>query len=406
MPEYNLHDLVNSELNINSEVESISRIPIIPKLLEVICSSTGMRFAAVARVTENKWIACGVRDEISFGLVPGDELKVETTLCNDIRKHQKAVVIDHVDEDETYYHHPTPEMYGFQSYISMPIIRKNGDFFGTLCALDPKPAQLKNSEVIGMFELFAELISFHLETVDQLAFSESRLLKEVKTSALREQFIAILGHDLRNPVNAVSNSAQLMLQLPLDEPVKRLATIIKNSSYRISGLIENIMDFAQGRLGGGIILKLKANESLEAILEEVVTEIRAVWTDRAIEVKFDIGGSVYCDGGCIAQVFSNLLSNALTYGKKDEPIRIRAVSKAGEFLLSVSNTGNKIPDIVMDRLFQPFSRGEIIPGQKGLGLGLYIASEIARAHGGKLEVISTTDETRFTLRMPSEQPST
>jgi len=160
------------ELNIDSEVEAIGRISMIPTLLAVICQSTGMGFAAVARVTDNKWIACGVRDEISFGLKPGDELKLETTICNEIRKHQKAIVIDHVDEDEAFRNHPTPEMYGFQSYISMPIIRKNGDFFGTLCAIDSKPALLNNPRVIGMFELFADLISFHLEVLHRVDLSE------------------------------------------------------------------------------------------------------------------------------------------------------------------------------------------------------------------------------------------
>lgn len=171
----------NFELDIDRDVQEISRISMIPTLLTVICQSTGMGFAAVARVTENRWIACGVRDEILFGLKPGDELKVETTICNDIRKYHKAIVIDHVDEDKEFCNHPTPKMYGFQSYISMPIMRKNGDFFGTLCALDPKPARLKNPAVIGMFELFADLISFHLEALDRLENPES-----IKTHGITE----------------------------------------------------------------------------------------------------------------------------------------------------------------------------------------------------------------------------
>jgi GAF domain-containing protein len=172
------------ELEIDPDVEAISRISMIPTLLAVICQSTGMGFAAVARVTENKWIACGVRDEISFGLEPGDELKLETTICNDIRKNQKAVVIDHVDEDKIYRNHPTPEMYGFQSYISIPIIRKNGEFFGTLCAIDPKPNRLKTPEVIGMFELFADLISFHLEALDRLDVSESKSFDKINEHSI------------------------------------------------------------------------------------------------------------------------------------------------------------------------------------------------------------------------------
>lgn len=159
--------------DIPADVEAISRIKIVPKLLEVVCRTTGMGFAAIARVTEDKWVACAVRDEIEFGLKTGGELKIETTICDEIRKSGEAVVIDHVDGDENYAGHPTPLMYGFQSYISMPIIDRDGNFFGTLCAIDPKPAKLKNPETIGMFKLFAELISFHLNLAEQLMASET-----------------------------------------------------------------------------------------------------------------------------------------------------------------------------------------------------------------------------------------
>jgi signal transduction histidine kinase len=109
---------------------------------------------------------------------------------------------------------------------------------------------------------------------------------------------------------------------------------------------------------------------------------------------------VHCDGRHIAQLFSNLLGNAFTHGSKDSPVIVRISSGTGGFLLSVSNAGKKIPDAAMERLFQPFSRGEVKPGQEGLGLGLFISSEIARAHGGTLDVMSTNDETVFTFRMP------
>ena len=142
-------------------------------MLEVICRTTGMGFAAVARVTENRWIACSVRDEIAFGLQPGGELTVETTLCHEVRQSQSAVVIDHVADDPVYRAHHTPATYGFQSYISMPIVLAGGEFFGTLCAIDPRPARINTPETIGMFKLFAELIAFHLKANEQLAASET-----------------------------------------------------------------------------------------------------------------------------------------------------------------------------------------------------------------------------------------
>ena len=109
--------------DIDADIAAVARIDAVPTILEVVCRTTGMGFAAVARVTEDRWIACAVRDEIEFGLKPGGELKVETTICDEIRAERRAVVIDHVAEDEAFCGHPTPAMYGFQSYISMPIIR-------------------------------------------------------------------------------------------------------------------------------------------------------------------------------------------------------------------------------------------------------------------------------------------
>jgi signal transduction histidine kinase len=94
------------------------------------------------------------------------------------------------------------------------------------------------------------------------------------------------------------------------------------------------------------------------------------------------------------------LSNALTYGKKTDPIKITAVSNTDEFKLSVTNSCDKLSDAVLKKLFQPFSRGDVKSGSEGLGLGLYIAAEIARGHGGTLDVTSGEAETTFTLTIP------
>src|SRR5688500_10525515 len=99
---------------------------------------------------------------MAVGLVPGGELEGATTICNEIRGTGEAVVIDHASHDEAYCGHPTPKMYGFESYISVPINLPGGEFFGTLCAIDPKPAKLNNSATVNLFKLFADLIALHL----------------------------------------------------------------------------------------------------------------------------------------------------------------------------------------------------------------------------------------------------
>ena len=152
-------------------------------------------FAAVARVTAGRWVACSVRDHIQFGLQPGGELKVETTICHEIRQHGEPVIINDVAQDAVYCGHPTPAMYGFRSYIAVPIVMPDGTFFGTLCAIDPSPRNLATPEIIGSLKLFAELIAFHLDANYRVAETEATLARERELSELREQFIAVLGHD-------------------------------------------------------------------------------------------------------------------------------------------------------------------------------------------------------------------
>ena len=124
-------------------------------ILEEACRLTGMGFAAIARVTDERWIACQVVDKIEFGLDPGDELRIKTTICNDIRECGKTIVIDDVSGNEQWRTHPTPMMYGFESYASLPVVLGDGTFFGTLCAIDPAPNQVSTDAIVRELERLA-----------------------------------------------------------------------------------------------------------------------------------------------------------------------------------------------------------------------------------------------------------
>ena len=381
------------------DIDAIGRIDAVSTILDVACRTTGMGFAAVARVTDDRWIVCQVLDKIDFGLQPGGELEVATTICDEIRGSRQGVGIDHVAEDGAFRGHPTPAQYGFQSYISMPIIRRDGSFFGTLCAIDPKPAKLKNPEIIGMFQLFAQLIAAQLDAADHVADARAGLASERKISELRDQFIAVLGHDLRNPVAAVGAGARMLLKTPLDERATRIVNLIQGSVIRMGSLIDNVMDFARGRLGGGIEL-VRLPDDIEPLLRHVIAELQVANPDRRIEASLELGVPVNVDAARIGQLFSNLLANALTHGADDAPVRVDAAVRDGLFQLSVANGGEPIPAASLDLLFQPFSRPNANSGRQGLGLGLFIASQIAEAHGGTITVASSEAETRFTFTMP------
>jgi GAF domain-containing protein len=270
-----------------ADLDAIETIAAVPTILNVVCRVTGMGFAAVARVTEHRWVCLAVNDEINFGLKPGGELKVETTICHEVRDAREAVIIDHAAQDAVYCGHPTPEMYGFQSYISMPIFLKDGSFFGTLCAIDPKPAKLKNEGVIGMFRLFAELIAFHLDAGRRLATAEANLLDARTAAEVRDQFIAVLGHDLRNPLASIGAGTLLLQKTPLDDKARSIVALMEQSVVRMAALISNILDFARGRLGGGLTLE-RSDTPLEPVLKQIIAELQAVHPGRAVEAEFHL----------------------------------------------------------------------------------------------------------------------
>jgi GAF domain-containing protein len=127
-------------------------------ILERICALTGMGFAAVARVTESRWIACQVLDRIDFGMDPGDELKIHETICNEIRDSGEAVVFDDASDDIKWSRHPVPVIYGIKSYCSFPVYLDDGTFFGTLCAIDSAPRQVSDEAIVLSFSEFARQV--------------------------------------------------------------------------------------------------------------------------------------------------------------------------------------------------------------------------------------------------------
>ncbi|MGO6818326.1 PAS domain-containing sensor histidine kinase [Rhizobium leguminosarum] len=228
---------------------------------------------------------------------------------------------------------------------------------------------------------------------------KSQLDFEQQTAELREQFIAILGHDLRNPLASIAAAGRMLRKEEQTDRSTKVLDLMQGSVVRMSGLIDNVLDFARARLGGGIVLDRRAEE-LEPILRQVIEELRYSHLDRAIEVSIELDGPINCDSSRIGQLVSNLLGNALTHGTPDEPVRLSAATVDGRLELWIANGGAPISSDAMTRLFQPFFKGEAGTSQRGLGLGLYIASEIARAHGGTITVSSDDQETRFTFVMP------
>lgn len=242
----------------------------------------------------------------------------------------------------------------------------------------------------------------------QLHRQKQQLARELhertETLRLNEMFIAVLGHDLRNPLHAMMLSAHGINRVAKEDPVKQAAARIVSSGNRMSRMIEDLLDLARGRLAGGMQIVREPGD-FATVVARVVRESHAAKPDRALEMKQrgnDFNGA--WDAGRLAQVASNLIANALQYGDPSEPVLVELDgTRADSVEMVVSNAGNIPPDL-LPQIFDPF-RGRSEPSRRseGLGLGLYIVKELVEAHEGRVEVASIPGErTRFTVRLPRQ----
>lgn len=387
---------------IDKDLRTIAHMDAVPVLLRVIGETTGMGFAAVARVTEGTWTACAVYDRIAFNLKAGEQLDVSTTLCKEVRASRAPVLIEHASLDPAYCQHRTPKLYGIESYISVPIVLSDGQYFGNLCAIDPQPLKIANPSVVAMFISFAKVIAFQLEGQREREKMTAALVDERAASDLREQFIAVLSHDLRNPLAGISAIAQLLKRQATDPAkVGILAERITDCTHRMSALINDTMDLARARLGGGIDVVKKEVTDIGPPLMSVVHELRDAQPGRHIEADLQVQGPVFCDLGRVQQLVSNLLANALTHGAARGLVKLKAWTTETSLVIEVANSGEPIPPDTLQQMFSPFWRRSTGKHREGLGLGLYICSQVAKAHQGTLEAKSSRrDGTHFTARLP------
>jgi signal transduction histidine kinase len=237
------------------------------------------------------------------------------------------------------------------------------------------------------------------EAIDE-AMTESMDRFARQTDRFRDQFIGVLSHDLRTPLGAVASGAAL-LAIPEDNPERRLRIVprIINSAQRMERMIADLLDLANARLGGSLPLKRQLT-NLQQVCEEAIMEIRAAHPDTSLrsQMSGDLRGQ--WDPDRLAQVVSNLLANAIQHGG-GTAITLTAQEHGDAVTLAVHNGGPPIPQQALPSLFEPLARGRTEGPSHGIGLGLFIARAIVTAHGGDIEVSSSTDAgTTFTVRLP------
>jgi signal transduction histidine kinase len=227
------------------------------------------------------------------------------------------------------------------------------------------------------------------------------LQQRTETLHLIEMFNAVLGHDLRNPLNAILTSAHVLQRRIPDEIAQDTARRILSSGRRMARMIEDVLDVSRARLTGGLSLRREPVE-LAGLVQRVVREHQTAAPERSIELTHsgDLQGA--WDSGRLAQVVSNLVGNALQHGEAAAAVEVQLDGmRADAVSILVANRG-RIPAELLPHIFEPF-RGALRTegGGERLGLGLYIVQEIVRAHRGSVSVRSGEDQrTVFTVLLP------
>jgi PAS domain S-box-containing protein len=250
---------------------------------------------------------------------------------------------------------------------------------------------------IGESRRYGTVVVFRDVSARQAAETAARLRADFE-----EKLIGIVSHDLRSPLHAILLGARGLLTREELEPLTaKLALRIQSSARRATRLVDDLLDFTQARLGSGIPINRKAID-LRDIADQVLEEMEAAFPDREIrsEARGDTRGE--WDADRIAQVLTNLVTNAIKYGAQDRPVRITIEGGgAGWATIEVHNDGDPIPEAILPVLFHPMKRGAASRGDRSVGLGLYIVKHIIDAHGGRIEVTSSRESgTSFVVRLP------
>ena len=242
-----------------------------------------------------------------------------------------------------------------------------------------------------------DVIRFN-EAIDQ-ALAESISHFHVEVQQARNLLLGVLTHDMRSPLQAIQMTATYLARINAGSEVSQAARRLIGSGGRLQALLNDMVDFSRANLGVGIGVVPSAVE-VGALAAEIADEFRGSYPDARLELSVvgDCRGS--WDGKRLQQLISNLVVNAIHYGAREEPVRITVRGEEADVCIEVANRGPPIDPPTLSEIFDPLKRGMASPEQPGLGLGLYIVREVAKAHGGSAEARSDATETVFAVRLP------
>ena len=306
-------------------------------------------------------------------------------------------------------------MYGIESYIAVPLKRRNGETFGVLCALDPEPADL-TEEIFVIFSLLADLIAFEMEADERQQRQAAAAEQARHEATLRDQFLSTVAHDLKNPLTSIHGYAALvqrMAQRDSPLPAERLRTSlghIQRSAARMAASIDELMDLTRLQLDRSLELHREPTD-LAVLVREVAAEQQQATDEHRISVEGVTSLVGSWDRARIARVIQNLIGNAVRYSPEGGQITVTverqpAPDDAGQAdawaVVRIADQGVGIPADDLPRIFEQFHRGaNVVDRVSGSGIGLFSVRQIVEQHGGRVAVESREGQgSTFTISLP------
>lgn len=391
--------MYDNQSGLHRDLAAVAGDEAVAELLAAVCDVSGLGFAVIAEVSENSWTALAVLDRIRMNVVVGQQLDVTTTLCRQVCRTRKLVVMDHASTDPRYAGDPVPKLYGFESYISAPIVLGNGAYAGNLCALDRRPSYISDPRLQLMFHCYARLLAQHVEARTTRQSRRVAPLNKHIVGNLRGLFVALLALAPSAGAQPEVPPRQVPVDLAPAPALRQLADRVFSQRHSLATLVNDVLVCTRGRLNGGMPGHIWKVDDLHARLTAVVADTAAANPDRTIITNIAFDQPVDCDPRLIQELASHLLQHALAHNAPAGPVSFIVSTQDNDLEIAVWNEGHPIAKQALRTVFSPALRLGTEPAPARFSL--HTCAAIVRAHLGTIGMTSSPmDGTQIVARIP------
>lgn len=370
---------------------AVQQLTALPSILRALCGLTNMGFAALVRLDGEVWQACAVDDVEGLGIAAGDTWRTADTFCGKVRETNQPLRLADISSEEARL--PATHMantLGVMAYFGYPVYRADGSFFGTLCTMGTAPQGCMSAAVIDAASAFSQMIG------DRLRAQKSSAVPD----AVRSKVLSVLGHDLRNPMHSLMAAIEMIQLKPMEPRLQRLMGMVHGSAVRLSELARHTLDYARLQTLDEMPLNIVPAHDCLQTLNTVAAHVRTAYPQRGVDIDASPLSAIDADPGRLEQMLDIVLTHAVKHCGVDQPVRVHCEDMPEGISMRVLVDGYILDAAILAHIFDPFYTVAGEAQTAHLGVGLYLAHAMARAHGGDLTAMLNGTEASFILSLP------